>query len=73
MTAGLGKVSAALQAEADVDAEELVYLADRLHVGPLELDVEAVRLTARGRGTGGLDGRCQAYGGRASGAVRREP
>jgi hypothetical protein len=72
MTAGLGKVSAALQAGADVDAEELVFLADRLHVGPHELDVEAVKLTARGAGTGGLDGHCQADGGRAGSAVRRD-
>lgn len=48
MTAGPGKLSAALQADADVDAEKLVYLADRLRVGLHERDVEAVELTAHG-------------------------
>jgi hypothetical protein len=48
MTAGPGKLLVALQAKADVDAEELVHLADRLRVGLHELDVDAVQLTARG-------------------------
>lgn len=60
----------ALSAESDVDAGELAYVPCRLCV---ELDVEAALPAAPGEVPGELEGRQLAGGGRAGGAVRREP